>query len=575
MILDCHSCALFGQVRGRVPLCGEISSNTRNEVDGGTQCSVDGPDKWNIGTIAFEKGRNVSLNDLPLVVPALSGYEDLFPSRERGNRKKQGRNRGRGRLRPKQRQMQRTLYNALKDDVTLSWMKRPSRLPDKTHLALNVIVESSDGSPLSPSDAKVVPCQYKNFLNVGSVFSAEDLRNNLQMFHQLTKTNYDILLKDQDRSGGFCIRNESEIDDIISNYSSGQTTELLSTDKMVRTLNPQCEGKFNGYVRVFAGVPSTTFKCPLFVTNDVENVRITSTFSNCREHTELIPLTCGFFQSTFHRYDYNHDVIERFNKSVGSARRGLFDTRSCMKIAGSCSYLGPRKGRGVTLNRPNVSEGPKEPINDRSENRWWHRKQINPAFWPYTVSLMNVMIGPATLAAYYIYAHMARLYESCNSTKSWCKFCPSVIMTVDFACSCHIDRNDKEDHTSSLMITKLRTIIDKLNMLESKGVAFERQRKAEALSSLKHLLYWGFCIPTTCCYQYIFGKEERKPRIRIYQWFMCPGLGTTHLIKNYWVHMMLAGLFSHCTSVPIYIVDDSVVYFGSCPHVTMLAWGGL
>ena len=133
----------------------------------------------------------------------------------------------------------------------------------------------------------------------------------------------------------------------------------------------------------------------------------------------------------------------------------------------------------------------------------------------------------------------------------------------------------KEDFTTPSIIAKLHKIIEQLRMLQSRGVSFERQRKAEALSSLKHLLYWGFCIPTTCCYQYIFGKGERKPRIRIYQWFMCPGLGTTHLIKNYWVHMMLAGLFSHCTSVPIYIVDDSVVYFGSCPHVTMLAWGGL
>eukprot|EP00956_Cyclotella_meneghiniana_P016320 scaffold25756_cov42-Cyclotella_meneghiniana.AAC.7 len=317
------------QVRGRVPLGGVISPNTRNEVDGGTQCSVDGPNKWNIGTIFFEKERNVALNDLPLVVPARSGYEDLFPCRERGNRKadgfstlhgskKQGHNRRRVRLRPKQRQMQRTLSNALKDDI----------IPDKTHLALNVIVEPSDDSPLSPSDARVVPFQYKNFLNVGSVSSAEDLSDNLQLFPQLFNMNYDILLKDQDKSGGFRIINDSEIDAIISIYSSGKTTELLSTDKVVRTLNLQCEGNFNGYVRVFAGVPSTTFRCPFF------------------------------FQSTFHRYKYNDDVLKRFNKSVGSAHRGLFDTRSCMKIAGSCSYLGPRKGRGVTFNRPIVSEGP-------------------------------------------------------------------------------------------------------------------------------------------------------------------------------------------------------------------------
>ena len=43
------------------------------------------------------------------------------------------------------------------------------------------------------------------------------------------------------------------------------------------------------------------------------------------------------------------------------------------------------------------------------------------------------------------------------------------------------------------------------------------------------------------------------------------------ILYEFWVHMMLAGLFGHFTSVPIYIVDDHTVYFERCPYVTMLA----
>ena len=169
------------------------------------------------------------------------------------------------------------------------------------------------------------------------------------------------------------------------------------------------------------------------------------------------------------------------------------------------------------MNRPNVSEGPKERVCDRSENRLWHRKKINHSYWPYTLSLFNIMVGPATLAAYYIYAHMSKLYEVCNSTTSWCKFCPSVIMTIDFSCSCHVDRNDREKNTTSSMINKLRLILEEMSMLKSKSVPFCTAREKEAVCSLNHLLYWGFCLPTTCCYQYIFRNQNlQKPKIRIY-----------------------------------------------------------
>ncbi len=39
------------------------------------------------------------------------------------------------------------------------------------------------------------------------------------------------------------------------------------------------------------------------------------------------------------------------------------------------------------------------------------------------------------------------------------------------------------------------------------------------------------------------GNLGSQPNIEVYQFFMCPGLGTTYRIRNYWVHLFLAGLF--------------------------------
>lgn len=516
--------------------------------------------------MTFERGFNVSLNDLPVLKDTSHEYQDLFPCSKYTHCTRSSK-----RIRQRDNNLSRYLSN----DLIRSWMKSPKMIPKSGVLTLNVIVESSDGTPLPQSVAKVVSSAYQSRFNCGSISSANDYSNVNQVFHHLSKLQLQNLQEEQDRLGGFSISADGDVDIILSRYNHGEVSSLISTDKVFGVTKPSSPNGYNQFVRVFAGVAPKP-RSDWHVSRDIPNLKISYGYSSARAHTEYSPLSTCFFQSTFHRHEYNHEVLDRVEKSFGNSSRGLFETRSCMKSIGSCSYLGPRKSKVENLNRPNVSEGPREKSRDRSENRWWHRKKINHAYWPYTLSLMNVMIGPATLAAYYVYTHMSKLYDVCNSTTSMCKFCPSVIMTIDFSCSCHVDRNDKEEKTTTSMIERLRSIINEMNVLKSNNVPFAQQREAEALCSLKHLSYWGFCVPTTCCYQYIFkGKDAAERKIRIYQWFMCPGLGTVHLIRNYWVHMMLAGLFSHCTSVPIYIVDDRTVYFGKCPYVTMFAWGGL
>ena len=101
------------------------------------------------------------------------------------------------------------------------------------------------------------------------------------------------------------------------------------------------------------------------------------------------------------------------------------------------------------------------------------------------------------------------------------------------------------------MKERLNLVVNQFQCMKESSIEFEVERYQEAASALRHILLWGVCLPTTCCYQYV-GLQSN---IEVYQFFMCPGLGTTYRIKNYWVHLFMAGLFSYCTSVAIYIVE--------------------
>ncbi len=119
------------------------------------------------------------------------------------------------------------------------------------------------------------------------------------------------------------------------------------------------------------------------------------------------------------------------------------------------------------------------------------------------------------------------------------------------------------------MKERLNLVVNQFECMRESGVGFVVERYQQAANALRHILWWGVCLPTTCCYQYVGLRSN----IEVYQFFMCPGLGTTYRIKNYWVHLFLAGLFCHCTSVAVYIVDGRA-YFGKCPTLTMFSWGG-
>ena len=440
------------------------------------------------------------------------------------------------------------------------------KIPAHDHLGLAVVVTDRDGRPLTKTDATRIPSQLKETLNFGSIVSSKNKESPLQQFFCLDGLAYDTLCKKY--ADGLPVTKDyaNEIDKVVGAHGT-RSYSLVSTDKIVSPSTSLNEG-FHWFTRQFAGDSAPSVDDSFQHIYAVDGLIIHHKIVSAREYSQFSPLSIGMFHSAFHGIQINQDYINLLENATGS--RGSYEGgREAMNHRGYLSYTGPRKKGNMC--QPNATEGPKIDGLHDSENYWFHNKKMKHVYWPFLLSLFNLIVGSTTLAPYYIYHHLSKLYPILNSSKERKKFCPRGILTINFCSSCHSDKSDSENnHIVGNMKERVKGIIDKFSELRSEGVHFEESRETEAIESLKHILWWGVCLPTTCCYQYI---TKDKTHVEVYQWFMCPGLGTTYLIRNYWVHLMLAALFSHCTSAPIYIVEGRA-YFGKCPKVTMFAWGG-
>jgi hypothetical protein len=107
------------------------------------------------------------------------------------------------------------------------------------------------------------------------------------------------------------------------------------------------------------------------------------------------------------------------------------------------------------------------------------------------------------LAAYYIHPHMTKLFPVSNSSSYVKKFCPSGIMAINFCYSCHLDKSDDQKEFVGEMAERLQLMVDQFLHLRDTTFEFTEERYLQACNALKHILWWGVCLPTTCCYQYV------------------------------------------------------------------------
>ena len=120
--------------------------------------------------------------------------------------------------------------------------------------------------------------------------------------------------------------------------------------------------------------------------------------------------------------------------------------------------MGPRK-KGH-MRQATVSKGPNEPGIGQEHQFCFHSKQTNHKFWAFVHGFVNLLVGGTTLAAYYIYPHMAKLFPVSHSGSYQKKFCPSGIIAIDFCSSCHLDTSDDQKQFVGNMVERLQLVVD-------------------------------------------------------------------------------------------------------------------
>jgi hypothetical protein len=87
----------------------------------------------------------------------------------------------------------------------------------------------------------------------------------------------------------------------------------------------------------------------------------------------------------------------------------VIDQRGCL------SYLGPRKKGHIR--QPAVTEGPNEPGLGREYQFGFQMKHMSHKYWPFINGFLNFIGSGTTIAAFYIYPHMAKLFPVSNSVE--------------------------------------------------------------------------------------------------------------------------------------------------------------
>ena len=170
-------------------------------------------------------------------------------------------------------------------------------------------------------------------------------------------------------------------------------------------------GRFNYFVRQFGGNGSPDVDKSFHTVNDIPGLKLSYNMADAREHIAYPPLLVGFFQSSSHVVQNQQSSIGMLEKGLG--RMGTYGGGwSIMSHRGSLFYLGPKK-KG-NMRQPTVSEGPNKPGITRENQFWFHWRQMSYKFWPFVHGFLNLIVSGTTLAAFYIYPHMAKLFPVSN-----------------------------------------------------------------------------------------------------------------------------------------------------------------
>jgi hypothetical protein len=248
--------------------------------------------------------------------------------------------------------------------------------------------------------------------------------------------------------------------DVLKHYSSSIFL-LISLDNIVTPEETQ-SGVYDYFVRQFTGDVSPKVDKTFITSNEIQGLQVNYKMADAREYTEHPPLSVGFFQSFCHVVKTQLSFLTLLEKGPGRMGTYLGD-RSVMNHRGGLSYLGPWKKRN--MQQSTVAEGPNKPGIGQEHQFNFHCKQTNHRFWHFGHKFVNLLDGGTTLADYYIYPHMAKLFPVSNSCSYRKKFCPSGIIALKFSSLCHLDKSDDQKQFVGEMVNRLQLVVNQFQQL--------------------------------------------------------------------------------------------------------------
>jgi len=288
----------MSQVRGSTPLNTKISDLTRNKVDCCIQC-LSCPDTLpNTKTIGCEASN--TMNEVSLLFPSHVGHEDYFMSNKNFKRT-------------------RTLLKRKFPGDTLSidaqkWISARKKIPSKQSCLVVVVSPKTNEHCATYHRAHH---RYVNPAHRGKYFvpfltTAMDKSDPYMKFHVISIQDYQKL-KTLASKGIEVGPGGALFDDFILKHCPSHSIELLCVDDLVRvTAVPD----YHGSIRVFAGGSASDIVDETFEETDLKHLKSRAHFKICQsnEYCDHIPLSMGFFDSSFHNLKITTKHVKLFQR---------------------------------------------------------------------------------------------------------------------------------------------------------------------------------------------------------------------------------------------------------------------
>jgi len=552
---SCLKVIALNQFNGILP-CGKdgYAVGIINEVDGCLQCSYGGPDSYGIAVPhpRLPKSLSTKYNPVPDSIPI--NYKRNTNTVQRKRSVKVAEDNG---------------------ESEIAFINRAQNFIPKQKEVTAVIVTDGQNNPLSLKDISYIKEEWKDLFFIAS-FSDFVNEKTLQKVYGLTFEQTKILKK----MNGV---DPLQVEKILEDHSS----------VCIHTICVNTNDEFPSYSQVFAGKSSPAAQWGKFAEKKIPDLdRIVHyTVVKTSELDQFTPLhtACVDGESHHHTIDCQQvkvmknalsnsgsypirfvtstapeDSISTDNTSDDNSKRRKKrkKSKSTPAIQGSNSYLGTKTE--TSRCRPTPGEGPgvKEKYN------LFRRDSTNVLYLPGTIHLLNALANRIFRVPSILYRALACLLICGNPRNGFISFCRIAILTINFYNKCHIDRGDalsKEE--SAFYLKEAKRIRDSPLTIKSE------QDRMDGL--IKFIEDFGVSVPTTCGIQFVKtaeGLANPNSNIMVCQAFLMLGLGLSLRMCNYMTHVFMGRVFSHCTCMPIIVVDGKA-FFGTHPYIDIVNWG--